>query len=256
MFIATFNCNSVRTRLEVVVGWLRENRPDVLCLQETKVVDERFPEVALRDAGYHVVFRGMKGYNGVAIASRRVPDAVSFGLCDRGPADEARLAHARFGDVEVINTYVPQGRAIDHEMFAYKVRWYGRLRRYFERRCSPSGRVVWAGDLNVAAAPIDVHNPEERANHVCYHRDARRAFERCRAWGFEDVFRRHHPESGHYTFFDYRKAVDTVSPKGWRLDYILATRALAGRSRDAWIDLAPRRGERPSDHTPVAAVFS
>lgn len=256
MRIATFNCNSIRTRLDTVLAWLDRNQPDILGLQETKVVDELFPLQPLRAAGYHVAFRGMKAYNGVALLSRRAPDEVSFGLGGAGPSDEPRLVRARFGDLQVVNTYVPQGRAIDHPMFAYKVAWFGRLRRYFARVGTPRGQVVWLGDLNVAAEPIDVHNPDERADHVCYHEDARRAFAHCRAWGFEDVFRRHHPEPGHYTFFDYRKAFTPDRREGWRIDYILATPALAQRSRAAWIDLEPRATARPSDHTVLAADFA
>jgi exodeoxyribonuclease-3 len=256
MRLATFNCNSIRTRLDTVLAWLDRHQPDVLALQETKVVDELFPAQALRDAGYHVAFRGMKAYNGVALLSRRAPDEVSFGLAgEDGPADEPRLVQARFGDLHVVNTYVPQGRAIDHPMFPYKVAWFGRLRRHFERHFGPGDRVVWLGDLNVAAEPIDVHNPEEREGHVCYHADARRAFAQCRAWGFTDVFRRHHPEPGHYTFFDYRKAFVPGRKEGWRIDYILATPALARASRDAWIDLEPRASARPSDHTVLVADF-
>lgn len=255
MRVATFNCNSVRSRLDTVLAWLRAHEPDILCLQETKVVDELFPAGAFRDAGYHASFRGMKAYNGVAVLSRRAPDETSFGLDDGGPADEPRLVCARFGDLHVVNTYVPQGRAIDHAMFPYKLEWFRRLRAQFERRFTTRDLVLWAGDLNVAAEPIDVHNPEKREDHVCFHADARRAFAECRAWGFDDVFRRHHPEPGQYTFFDYRTAFDVARPEGWRLDYLLATPPLAARSRAAWIDLQPRLGARPSDHTFVAADF-
>lgn len=255
MRVATFNCNSIRMRLDTVVDWLRRHEPDLLGLQETKVVDGLFPAEPLRAAGYHVLFRGMKGYNGVALLSRKPPDEVSFGLGGRGPADEPRLVHARFGALHVVNTYVPQGRAIDHPMFRYKLGWFRRLRRDFERRFTPRDEVLWLGDLNVAAEPIDVSNPEDREDHVCYHADARRAFARCRAWGFEDVFRSHHPEPGHYTFFDYRQPFTPDRRSGWRIDYILATPPLAGRSRGAWIDLAPRAGPRPSDHTVLAADF-
>ena len=255
MRIATFNCNSIRTRLDTVVAWLSRYRPDILGLQETKVVDELFPVDALRATGYHVAYRGMKGYNGVALLSRQAPDEVSFGLRGRGPAEEARRRRARVGRLHGINTDVPQGRSVDHAMFRYKVAWFRRLRRDFERNLSPREAVVWMGDLNVAAEPMDVYNPEERGQHVCFHADARRAFAQCRAWGFVDVFRRHHPEGGRYTFFDYRRAFSPGRQTGWRLDYILATPVFAKRSRDAWIDLAPRAGPRPSDHAVVAADF-
>ena len=255
MRIATFNCNSVRARLDTILAWLKTHQPDLLALQETKVVDDLFPREPLTAAGYHVTFRGMKGYNGVALLSRRPPDEVRFGLDDGGPADEPRLLHARFGTLHLINTYVPQGRAIDHAMFAYKVDWYARLLSYFERHLSPRRTALWLGDLNVAAEPIDVHNPEDRAEHVCYHEDVRRAFARCRDWGFADLFRRFHPEPGHYSFFDYRTAWRGNTGDGWRLDYLLATPPLARTARSCWIDVEPRRGPRPSDHCFVAADF-
>lgn len=255
MRIATFNCNSIRSRLDTVLGWLQHNKPDVLALQETKVVDELFPVEPLRSAGYEISFRGMKAYNGVALLSRRAPDAVHFGFADRGPADDARLLYARFGKLHLVNTYVPQGRAIDHPMFEYKKKWFGRLRRWMESTLSPRADVLWMGDLNVAAEPIDVSNPERREKHVCYHPAVRRAFADCRAWGFEDVFRKFHPEGGHFTFFDYRTKYRPGQKEGWRIDCLLATRSLARRAKACWIDVAPRSGERPSDHVPVVADF-
>lgn len=256
MRIATFNCNSIRTRLDGVLAWLKEYQPDVLALQETKVVDELFPAEPFRVAGYVATFRGMKAYNGVALLSRNPPDDVLAGFSDSGPKDAERLLYARFGRLHLVNTYVPQGRAIDHPMFDYKVKWFARLRAWMEQHVSPRDDVLWLGDLNVAAEPIDVNNPEKREWHVCYHADARQAFAACRAWGFEDVFRRFHPEPGHYSFFDYRKPFSPSTQEGWRIDYLLATPCLAARARSCEIDLKPRSAERPSDHVPVVADFS
>lgn len=255
MRIATFNCNSIRSRMDTVLAWLQANEPDVLCLQETKVQDHEFPLEPLRAAGWQVAFRGMKSYNGVAILSRKTPDQVHFGLDDGGPADEPRLAWARFGRVNIVNTYVPQGRELDHEMFQYKLAWFGRMREFFTRHFKPSELVIWTGDLNVAAEPIDVHNPKDRENHVCFHADARKAFAATRAWGFEDVFRKFHPEPGHYTFFDYRTVFSAKRGLGWRIDYILATSALAAKATKSWIDVEPRLQPKASDHTFLAADF-
>ena len=151
MNIATFNANSIRSRLAPVLSWLERHRPDVLCLQETKVQDAEFPEAPFRAAGWHVVFRGEKSYNGVAIVSRRPPDEVAFGFDDGGPADAARLVRARFGDLRIVNTYVPQGRAVDHAQYAYKLEWLGRLRALFEREYRREDRLLWTGDLHLAA---------------------------------------------------------------------------------------------------------
>lgn len=254
--IATFNVNSIRSRLDVVLAWLEEHRPDILCLQETKAQDHDFPAAPLEAAGYHAAFRGEKAYNGVAILSRLRPQAVTFGLPGRGPADEVRLAHARLGRLHVINTYVPQGREIASAHFRYKLEWFHRLRQYFDRQFKAGDWVLWAGDLNVAREPQDVHHPELYANHVCFHQAVRAAFEDCLAWGFADVFRRFHPGPGHYTFYDYRTPRAVERGLGWRLDYLLASAPLARCARAAFIDLAPRRGSRPSDHAPVAADFA
>lgn len=255
MRIATFNVNSIRSRIDVVRRWVETARPDVLCLQETKVQDPDFPALDIEGMGYRSVFRGEKTYNGVAVLSTRAPDAVEFGFRDGGQADETRLAIAKFGPLTVVNTYVPQGREVDHPMFAYKLEWFARLRRLFDARFSPADALLWCGDLNVAAGPDDVHSPEQYADHVCYHPDARAAFAACMAWGFVDVFRRFHPEPGQYSFFDYRTPNALKRGIGWRLDYLLASPALAARATGSFIDTEPRRAEKPSDHTVVVADF-
>ncbi|MFC1452828.1 exodeoxyribonuclease III [Verrucomicrobiota bacterium] len=255
MKIATFNANSVRSRLDAILRWMTEHGPDVLCVQETKVTDEAFPAQPFLDAGYSVVFKGEKSYNGVALVSRQKPSVVRFGLDDGGPADETRLLYAKVGAVHVVNTYVPQGREIDHPMYAYKIAWFKRLKDYFDRHFSRRARVVWLGDMNVAPTEIDVHNPEKQQKHVCYHIDVREAFADTVAWGFVDVFREHHPEPGQYTFFDYRMINAARKGMGWRIDHIMATPPLAKRAAGAYIDLEPRLGPKPSDHTFLAAEF-
>lgn len=255
MKIATFNVNSIRSRALAVTDWLAENKPDVLCLQETKVQDQDFPVAAFADSGYQVIFRGEKSYNGVAILSKAKPSDVRFGMDDGLAPDETRLIAARFGPVQVVNTYVPQGRAIEHEMYRYKLQWFERLRKWFDRHFTPRMLLAWVGDLNVAPEAKDIHNANQQANHVCYHQAARNAFERTKAWGFEDVFRKYHPEGGQYTFFDYRTANALKRHMGWRVDHILATRALAAKSLASYIDLAPRLKPKASDHTVLAAEF-
>lgn len=256
MKIATFNVNSVRSRMGILLDWMARVRPEVVCLQETKVVDADFPVDPIRDAGYHAVYRGEKSYNGVAILSRMAPESVRFGFDDGGPADETRLVCARIGSVHVVNTYVPQGRDIDHEMYRYKLDWFARLGRYFDRHFSRRQPLVWVGDLNVAPEAMDVHNAAQQAEHVCYHVDVRTAFAKTVEWGFVDVFRKHHPEAGQYTFFDYRQRDSVGRNLGWRVDHILATPPLAAKSVGAMIDLAPRLMEKPSDHTVLMAEFA
>lgn len=255
MHIATFNANSIRSRMDVILRWLAEHEPDALCIQETKVQDAEFPRQPIEEAGYHVVFKGEKAYNGVALISRVAPTDVLFGL-DEPPHDEPRLLHAKVGPVHIVNTYVPQGRDIDHEMYKYKLEWFARLHRYFDRHFKTTDLLVWAGDLNVAAEPVDVHSPELYGNHVCFHAAARDAFANCRSWGFVDVFRKHQPDAGQYTFFDYRTPNAVQRGIGWRIDYLLASSALAKKSAGAAIDVQPRLGNKPSDHTFLSATFN
>lgn len=255
MRIATFNANSIRSRLEIVLDWLKTSQPDVLAIQETKVEDKDFPALAFHEAGYQVVFSGQKSYNGVALVSRLPATDPLFGLDDGGPRDDSRLLAAKVGPVWVVNTYVPQGREIDNPMYPYKLEWLGRLKAFFGRRFTPRQKVVWLGDMNVAPEAMDIHNAAEQENHVCYHVDVRRAFADTVSWGFTDVFRKHHPEPGQYTFFDYRTINAVKRGMGWRVDHILATSALAATSKDSFIDLAPRMKEKPSDHTFLVADF-
>ncbi|HHX64239.1 MAG TPA: exodeoxyribonuclease III [Chloroflexi bacterium] len=256
--VATFNANSVRIRLEQVLDWLEREEADILCIQETKVQDHEFPQMAFEEAGYHVIFRGQKGYAGVATVSRREPQNVSFGLGDGLEEEEqARLIRADIDGIAVINTYVPQGRDIESPHFRYKLEWLSRLRALFERCYSPDQPVLWMGDLNVALLPIDVYDPKRLANHVDYHPEARAALERVCSWGFEDVFRRFHPdEPEQYTYWDYRARNPVENKVGWRIDHIMATRPLAERAISSWIDVEARLVERPSDHTFLVAEFS
>jgi len=256
MRIATFNANSLRARLDAILSWIKKNRPDVLCLQETKVVDGDFPALAFTGAGYSVVFRGGKSYNGVAIVSREKPSKVRFGFDDGKQPDETRLVYAKVGPVHVVNTYVPQGREIDNPMYKYKLEWFRRLKAYFDRNFSTRMKLVWVGDLNVAPKHMDIHNADRQENHVCFHIAIRKAFGDTVAWGFEDIFRKHRPEPEQYSFFDYRTKDPVQRKMGWRVDHILATPPLAKTSTDARIDLEPRLADKPSDHTFVVADFN
>lgn len=255
MKIATFNVNSIRKRLPHVLAWLEGHRPDVLCLQETKTADEKFPVAALSETGYHVTFRGMKGYNGVAVLSRSEPEGVWYGFDDGGEADEPRLIRVLIQGIPIINTYVPQGFRIDSPRYAYKLIWFERLRGYFDKHLSSDQPAIWCGDVNVAPEPLDVHSPEMHLNHVCFHEDVRRAYKETVSWGFIDVFRKLFPDRVQYTFWDYRAPGSLKTNKGWRIDHILATPPLAARCRDAGVDLDPRKSESPSDHTVLWADF-
>jgi exodeoxyribonuclease III len=253
--IATYNVNSIRKRLPAVLAWLEQHKPDVLCLQETKVQDEDFPLLALATCNYHLTFRGMKGYNGVAVLSLAKPEAVFHGFGDGDPVDDARLLRVVIQGLPIVNTYVPQGYLIESPKYAYKLNWYKRLRGYFEQHLSPDEPALWCGDMNVAPRPIDVHSPEKHLKHVCYHEDARKAYAETVGWGFEDVFLRLYPDRQQYTFWDYRRPSLLEANKGWRIDHILATAPLAAKCTKVEVDIEPRRAPDASDHTFLWAEF-
>lgn len=254
--IATYNVNSIRSRLHIVIPWLERHRPDVLCMQETKVENEKFPVNDFKNAGYHVVFSGGKSFNGVAVASLGPPEDVFFGFDDGGPADPDRLVRGVFSGIPVVNAYVPQGRDKEAPQFQYKLQWFERFRSLLEKSYSGEKPLICCGDLNVAREEIDVHDPKRLRGHVDFTPEVWDAFDRLKAWGVADVFRKHHPaEAGLYTFFDYRVPKSVERGLGWRVDHILATSVLASRSLRCFIDMEPRQAEKPSDHTVVVAEF-
>lgn len=254
--VATFNTNSVRVRLDQIVAWLQRETPDVLALQETKAQDIDFPMQAFRSVGYHVVYRGQKAHAGVAMLSREEPRDVRFGLDDGGDPDEPRLVQASVAGIPIVNTYVPQGNAPDAPQFAYKLRWFARLKGYFERHFAAGQPLLWVGDLNVAPEPIDIYDPVGLADNVDFHPLARAALKDVTDWGLVDVVRRLHPDEPEiYTYWDYRMRNAVQRKAGWRVDHIMATEPLARRATRCWVDVQARLVERPSDHTFLVAEF-
>ena len=255
MKIATFNTNSIRARLPIIGDWLAREKPEILCLQETKVQDKDFPTGAFGDLSLHICFWGQKTYNGVAILSETEPEEIRSGLGDGEDPEDARLIAVQIEGIWIVNTYVPQGTDVESPRFQYKLGWFARLKRFFQRHFKPTDPIVWVGDLNVAPEDKDVYDPKRLAGHVCFHPDEQAALSDVMSWGFEDVFRRHEPGEKQFTFFDYRMPKAPERNLGWRLDHILATRPMADRSTRAWIDKAPRLLPKPSDHTPICAEF-
>lgn len=254
MKITTFNCNSIRSRLDIVIPWLESNRPDILALQETKVEDGTFPAQAFERAGWHVRFRGEKRYNGVAMVTTEPPEEISFGLADGDDgASEARLALARLGDLFILNTYVPQGAAFDSDKYAFKCEWLARLKRYLARRFDPErDRLVWVGDLNIAPLPRDVHDHKRIWPHVCHCEDMTNIYDGFISWGLVDIFRKHLPDEGIFTFWDYRVKDSVGRNVGWRIDHVLATKVVADQSVSCSVDTEARTLPKPSDHTFVS----
>jgi exodeoxyribonuclease-3 len=254
--IASFNANSIRNRLEVILNWMAANEADAVCVQETKVQDHEFPIDPIREAGYHCAFWGQKTFNGVAIVAREPLEDVETGLGIGARDEEARIIRARIRGVNVVNTYVPQGTDVTGPRFQFKLDWIRGMRGYLSARFSPSDPVVWVGDLNVAREPIDVYDPDGLLGGLCYHPDEHAALDHAMEWGLVDVFRKHHPgEPNLYSFWDYRVPNALKRRMGWRLDHILATKPLADVCTDCWIDTKPRQLDKPSDHTFIAADF-
>ena len=255
MKISTFNANSIRSRLPIILDWITKNKPDVLGIQETKVQNVDFPQSVFNEIGYHVCFEGEKSYNGVAIISKEKPIEIIAGFDDGGPADKTRIICAKFEKFLVINTYIPQGRAIDHIMYKYKLSWYKRLKKFISKYLEDNKSIAWIGDMNIAVNPIDVSNPKTKKNDPCYHIDAREAFLDTCDLGFIDLFRKFNEDQEIYSFYDYRVKDAVLRNIGWRIDYILTTEELTKKCINCKIDLEPRKKEKPSDHTFVTASF-
>jgi exodeoxyribonuclease III len=253
--IATWNVNSIRARQERVLAWLAVQRPTVLCLQETKVPDDAFPQAAFEAAGYHVTAAGQRSYNGVAILSRTPPVHVVRQFGDGEDESAARFLSANIEGVQVVCVYVPNGRAVGSNQFIYKLAWLGRLRRYLDRYCDPGKPIVLCGDLNVAPEPRDVHEPAAWQQTVLFHPRARAALRELYVWGLVDAIRLHHSEGGLFSWWDYRQ-LSFPRNHGLRIDHILVTSSLAARCSDAWIDREARKGSGASDHAPVIASFT
>jgi exodeoxyribonuclease-3 len=254
MKVASFNVNSIRARLNILLDWIRKESPDILCLQETKVPDAEFPLAAIEALNYNVVFRGEKAYNGVAILSKTPLNDVRVGF-DESESEGTRLIVATVKKITIINTYVPQGVHPLMKQFRYKLDFLQKLYDYFDKNYRPDRALLWMGDFNVAPEPKDVYDPDHLLGSIGYHHDEHAALRKFTGWGFVDVFRLHQHDSGQYTFWDYRVKNAIVRKMGWRVDHIWATKSLAKKSTKAWIDIAPRLLQKPSDHTFIVAEF-
>ena len=255
MKFATWNVNSVRARHDRLLAFLERHQPDVVCLQETKVVDDVFPADAFREAGYRVTVVGQKTYNGVAMLSRQAVDQVLRGFGDGGDDSEARLLAATVGDIRFVCVYVPNGRAVGSESYAYKLDWMARLRRFLAVDSSPDRPLALLGDFNVAPADIDVHDPDAWRGEILCSDEERQAFADLASWGLTDSFRALYPDEQTFTWWDYRQ-LGFPKNRGLRIDHILLTQPLMGRLVDVVVDRDERKGKGPSDHAPVLALIN
>ncbi|MGD9682148.1 MAG: exodeoxyribonuclease III [Candidatus Obscuribacterales bacterium] len=255
MIIASWNVNSISVRLPHVLSWLEEVAPTVLCIQETKAPDEKFPAAAFAEIGYQCAFYGQKTYNGVAIISRSRIENAEKGFSGMPDADQVRFVKAEIDSVTILNSYVPNGQEIGSDKYEYKLSWLRSLRSYLDANLSPDKKVLLCGDFNVAPLDIDVYDPEETREQILTSSGERETLEHLRQWGFVDAFRLHVQDGGHYTWWDYR-AMAFRRKMGFRIDHIWISPALEKSCVRAWIDVAPRKKERPSDHTPICVELS
>ena len=252
--IASWNVNSLNVRLPHVLAWTDVARPDVLALQETKLTDDRFPVEALKEAGYHSLFSGQKTYNGVAILSREpAKDPVTDvpGLED----PQRRILAATVGDVRIVDLYVVNGSEVGSEKFEYKLHWLERVTAWLEEEMKQHKNVIVLGDFNIAPDDRDVYDVEEWHEKILCSTQEREALDRILRLGLIDTFRQFEQEERTWSWWDYR--MNMFRRKlGLRIDLVLASESMAERCTASYIDIEPRRQERPSDHAPAIAEFS
>ncbi len=253
MKLATWNVNSLNVRLPHVSDWSQQHLPDILCLQETKTIDEKFPVDALAEIGYNVKFSGQKTYNGVATMARGELDDV---VTDFPGYDDPqrRVLATTTDDLRVINVYVPNGKAVDDEKYHYKLEWFEHLLDFVGQQLTRYDKVVVTGDFNIAPADEDVHDPELWRDKILCSQPERNCFQRLVEMGFTDAFREFDQPEESFSWWDYR-AAGFRRNLGLRIDHIMITDALRKVCTSCTIDKEPRKWERPSDHTPVIAEF-
>ncbi len=253
MKLATWNVNSLKVRLPHVLQWLAENPVDVLCLQETKTIDEKFPVAELNAAGYQVAFTGQKTYNGVAILSRHpIGDLVKN--IPEFEDEQQRIIAATIEGVRVICAYIPNGQAVDSDKYQYKLRWLEGLHNWLARECKTHENLVLLGDYNIAPEDRDVHDPLAWQGQVLVSEPERAAFRRLLELELKDAFRLFEQPEKLFSWWDYRQMAFRRN-MGLRIDHILLSKPLAARCSACVIDKAPRKWEQPSDHTPVIATI-
>ena len=252
--LATWNVNSIRTRLPLILEWLEEHNPDVVCLQETKVEDQLFPVLELRQSGYECAFYGQKSYNGVAILSKHPIEDVKTGFRNGYDQDNARLIAGTVSGVRVINVYVPQGQNTESEKFIYKLTFFEELIQEIKTENFADGLLAIMGDFNIAPKAEDVTNPEAMQNKVSFHPKEHELLAKLTDLGLDDLFRKFDTRPGQFSWWDFR-TMGFERDEGMRIDYILGNSVLTSSCQACIIDRGAREQDRPSDHAPVIGEF-
>jgi len=258
MKIATWNVNSLGVRMEHVIDWLNTNMPDLLCLQELKMPDEKFPVEAFRELGYFAEFTGQKTYNGVALLSKKPLTNVIKDL----PGFDDPMRRYIAGDLQwkeqvlrIVNVYVPNGQALDSDKFVYKREWFSKLQQAMHNTLNDYTDTVLVGDFNITPSDLDVHDPKRWAGKIHCSDIERLMLQKLMSEGLYDTYRHFNSEGEQFSWWDYRGAGYRAN-EGLRIDLILSSSSMLNKARSSSIDEAPRKLERPSDHTPVVAEFT
>ena len=254
MKIAAWNVNSLKVRLPQLLEWLEARRPDIVCLQETKLEDHNFPRPEIEAAGYQVVYSGQKTYNGVALLALETPTDVVRGN-PHFPDAQKRLIAATVRGVRVVCAYIPNGQAVGSDKYAYKLGWLDALTPWLGEQLAANPQLVLAGDFNIAPDDRDVHNPAAWAGQILCSEPERAAFQRLLGLGLKDSFRLFEQPEKSFSWWDYRM-LGFQKNQGLRIDHVLLSEVLAARCTASLIDRAMRKRERPSDHAPVLAEIA
>jgi len=258
LLIATWNVNSIRTRLSQVLDWMNEVDPDILCLQETKVIDDNFPIKPFEKLGYSVDVYGQKSYNGVAIISKIKAENVKKGFCSFTNPDlsieifqeQKRLISADINGIKIINVYVPNGSSLESDKFEYKINWLNCLASFLDEQEKKGESICLMGDFNVAPSNLDIHDPKKYEGGIMASEIERNSLDNVLKERLIDSFRIFEKNTGHWSWWDYRNNAYELN-KGWRIDHIFISKELSSKLKSCVIDSSPRENLRPSDHAPV-----
>lgn len=250
MKIVTWNVNSLRAREDLVLDWIEQHEPDIVCMQETKVTDQEFPEHLFHELDYEIEYFGQQSYNGVAIAAREDLEDVVRGFPGAGPEDDKRLIAATVGGIRVIDIYLPNGQAYGSEKYAFKLGWMDELQAFLEAGPGPDTPIVLLGDFNIAPRDIDVHPDYPTGEQLFVSKAERDRLQRLMDWGLTDALTHFDEAGAQFTWWDYRGA-GFERDLGMRIDHLLVSQPILNRARSVRIDRDARSAPGPSDHAPV-----